>query len=123
MALATNDGNQSFEPLHDGILVMPKTTEKSPGGLHLPDNAVQRRSMTEGFVLAVGPGMFIPATGKIHDHGVKEGDYVILPEHAGQRVELFGSKLLLIRASEILGKIVTIKPKVEQSETCDVVTN
>jgi chaperonin GroES len=70
-----------IRPLGDRIIVRrEESTEKTAGGIVLPDNAKQKPQ--RGTVLAVGPGKMLK-DGKRRPLQVREGDRVIFTAWAG----------------------------------------
>jgi co-chaperonin GroES (HSP10) len=63
----------------------------------------KQRQLTEGKVVAVGPGRRAPLSGEVIPVSVKEGDTVLLPEYGGTPLKHEGKELLLYRDDELLG--------------------
>lgn len=95
-----------IEPLEDQVLVAPLGETKTPGGIMLPDNAQDKGKIRRGTVLAVGPGKFNP---EIMDGRepiqVEAGDMVLWGQYSGIEFDNDGRKLVLVPASEILGRV------------------
>jgi chaperonin GroES len=94
----------SLKPLDDRLVVEPsQATEKTAGGILLPDSAKQKPQ--QGTVVAVGPG-------KLNDNGtrtalaVKVGDVVLYGKYSGSDVEVGGTEYKILRESDVLGKLV-----------------
>ena len=72
---------------HDGLIVMPKSTEKK---------------LFQGTVVAVGPGVRT-------DHGdwiklcLNVGDRVLFGEYSGQKVQYEGKEYLMMREKDVIG--------------------
>ena len=92
-------------PLGDRIIVRrEESSEKSAGGIVLPDNAKQKPQ--RGTVLAVGPGKMLK-DGKRRPLQVREGDRVIFTAWAGDEYKDRGSKdVILIMHEEDVMAIV-----------------
>ncbi len=95
----------NLKPLDDRLVVVEpsQATEKTAGGILLPDSAKQKPQ--QGTVVAVGPG-------KLSDSGtrmalaVKVGDVVLYGKYSGNDVEVGGVEYKILRESDILGKLV-----------------
>lgn len=86
-----------------GSRVLLKRTEpadKSTGGLWIPENAKEK--MTEGIVIAVGPGN-LDARGNLVPVTVKPSQRVLFSKHVGIDVELENEEYLIVGEHEILG--------------------
>ncbi len=89
-----------IKPLGDKVLVQPNTsTEKTAGGIVLPDTAKERPQ--EGKVIAVGPGRTLDSGEKVKI-GVKEGDVVIYSKYGGTEIKVDGTEYLILDESSIL---------------------
>lgn len=90
----------NIKPLGDKVLVQPNTsTEKTAGGIVLPDSAKERPQ--EGKVIAVGPGRTLD-NGSKAELTVKEGDTVIYSKYGGTEIKLDGTEYLILDESSIL---------------------
>ncbi len=90
----------TIKPLGDKVLVQPNTsTEKTAGGIVLPDSAKERPQ--EGKVIAVGPGRTLDSGSKA-EISVKEGDTVIYSKYGGTEIKLDGTEYLILDESSIL---------------------
>ena len=94
----------AFKPLHDRVLVRRvESTEKTKGGLIIPDSAKEKPQ--EGEVVAVGPG-------RIDDNGnrvpldIAVGDLVIYSKYGGTEVKYGGEELLVLSARDVLAVVV-----------------
>ncbi|CAL5230071.1 g13525 [Coccomyxa viridis] len=74
---------------------------KSIGGVLLPDTATHR--MSEGLVVATGPGRRNLQNGELIPVNVSEGQKVLLPEYGGQPIKLEDKEYQLYRDEELLG--------------------
>lgn len=89
-----------IKPLGDKVLVQPNTsTEKTAGGIVLPDSAKERPQ--EGKVIAVGPGRVLDNGTKV-EINVKEGDTVIYSKYGGTEIKLDGQEYLILDESSLL---------------------
>lgn len=104
-----------FTPLHDNLVVKQRMTDSvSPGGIHIPDPA--REKMSEGEVIASGPGAwssgtFIPMT-------VSIGDVIAFTPYAGTSLVLGGQEVLIMKEIAVLGIIK--KPKRKRASFVNV---
>lgn len=94
----------TVEPLHDRVVIraLPEET-MTPGGLHIPD--VAKEKPVQGEVIAVGPGRW--ERGQLVPMSLRVGDRVIYGKYTGTQVELEGETLILLRETDVLGKVVT----------------
>ena len=88
-----------LRPLGDRVLVLPeKDTEKTSGGIILPDSAKEAKA--EGKVLACGKGINdVPMQ-------VKVGDKVIFGKYAGDEFIIDGVTHKILSENDILAVIV-----------------
>jgi chaperonin GroES len=87
-------------PLGDKLVVRRlDATEKTAGGIVLPDAA--RKRPQQGRVLSVGDGMLL-ADGTRVAHEVSEGDRVVFGSYAGSEVSIDDEKLLILSADDVL---------------------
>ena len=90
----------NIKPLGDKVLVKPNTsTEKTAGGIVLPDTAKERPQ--EGEVIAVGPGRVLD-NGTKAEINVKVGDTVIYSKYGGTEIKSDGTEYLLLDESSLL---------------------
>src|SRR3954454_4650757 len=90
------------KPLGDRIIVRrEESSERTAGGIVLPDNAKQKPQ--RGTVLAVGPGKLLK-DGKRKPLQVKEGDTVLFTSWAGDEFKSHERKdnVLLMREEDVL---------------------
>lgn len=93
-----------LKPLQNRILVELVTAEKTtPGGLIIPETA-QVSGNFKGTVLAVGTGIF-SKKGKHRPMEVKPGDKVLFAEWSGDKIEMNGKTLHILRESDVLGLV------------------
>lgn len=89
----------NIQPLADRVVIKPAPAEeKTIGGIIIPDTAKEKP--LQGEVLAVGRGT------KDEEMVLQPGDQVLYGKYAGTEVELAGEKLLIMRQSDVLGKLV-----------------
>lgn len=87
-------------PLGDKLVVKRlESTEKTPGGIVLPDAA--RNKPQQGRVLSVGDGKLLP-DGTRSAHEVSEGDRVVFSSYAGTEVSIDDQELLILSADDVL---------------------
>jgi chaperonin GroES len=92
-----------IEPLGDRVVIKPTPKEEvSKGGIFLPDTAKEKPQ--EGKIIAVGPGRLTEDGTRIAME-VKKGDKVIYSKYAGTEFKLGDEELIIMRESDILGKI------------------
>jgi chaperonin GroES len=92
-----------FRPLHDRVLLRRvEAEEKTSGGIIIPDTA--KKKPIEGEVLAVGPDAR-DETGRIIPLDVRAGDRVLFGKWAGPEVLIDGETRLILKKSDILGRI------------------
>ncbi len=94
-----------IKPLGDRIIVRrDSSTERSRGGVILPDNAKQKPQ--RGTVLAVGPGKLLK-DGTRRPLQVKEGDTVLFTAWAGDEFKERGSRdaILVMHEEDVLAVV------------------
>jgi len=85
------------------VLIKPTPKEEvSKGGIILPDTAKEKSQ--EGEVVAVGPGR-LTDDGKRIAMEIKVGEKVLYAKYAGTEIKLDGEEYLIVRESDILGKL------------------
>ena len=91
-----------LKPLGDRVIVKAREDEDSrtASGLVIPDTAKEKPQT--GDVIAVGPGAISDSGDRI-PMDVKEGDRVLFAKYAGTEVKLDGTKMLIMKESDILG--------------------
>ncbi len=104
MAKKTEAAAVTLKPLDDRLVVTPSdATEKTAGGILLPDSAKQKPQ--QGIVVAVGPGKMLDS-GSYAPLSVKVGDLVLYGKYSGSDVEVNGVDYKILRESDVLGKLV-----------------
>ena len=91
-------------PLHDRVIIkrIDDSTEKTAGGLFIPDTAKEKPQ--EGEVIAVGEGKY-KKDGTRQTLDVKAGDRVLFGKYSGSEIKLDGDEFIIMREDEILGII------------------
>lgn len=90
-----------LKPLADRVVVKPmEAEEKTASGIYLPDAAKEKP--TKGKVISVGPGK-LDDKGRRMELNVKAGDTVYYGKYSGNEIEVDGTKLVILRETEILG--------------------
>ena len=91
-------------PLHDRVIIkrIDDSTEKTAGGLFIPDTAKEKPQ--EGEVIAVGEGKY-KTDGTRQTLDVKAGDRVLFGKYSGSEIKLDGDEFIIMREDEILGII------------------
>ncbi len=93
----------TLKPLDDRLVVtVSEATEKTAGGILLPDAAKQKPQ--QGTVVAVGPGRLLE-NGTRAPMAVKVGDLVLFGKYSGSDVEVHGTEFKILRESDVLGKL------------------
>ena len=94
----------SMKPLSDRVVIEPSEddTEKSPGGIYIPDTAKEKPQ--KGKVIAVGPGR-ISDEGTLVKMSIKAGDNVIYSKYAGTEYSENGTDYLIVRESDVLATV------------------
>lgn len=89
----------NIQPLSDRVLIEPTAAEEiTASGIIIPDSAKEKP--LRGTVLAVGNGT------KDEQMVLKAGDTVLYGKYAGTEIEIEGKKLLMMRQSDVLAKIL-----------------
>ena len=94
----------SLKPLGDRVVIEPfeDETEKSSGGIYIPDTAKEKPQ--EGKVVAAGPGRTTDE-GKTIALTVKVDDTVVYSKYAGTEYTEEGTDYLIVRESDILAVV------------------
>jgi chaperonin GroES len=93
----------SIRTLQDRIIVKRiKESEKSKGGIIIPDSA--REKPAEGEVTSVGTGKVLK-NGSKQTMEVKKGDRILFAKFAGTEIKIDGIEHVIIREDDILGVI------------------
>ena len=96
-------------PLADKVVVKRLEAEaKTKGGIVLPDTAKEKPQ--RGKVIAVGPGKLLD-DGTRAKPSVGVGDLVLFAKYGGAEVTVDGKELVIMRESDILGKLIEEKAK------------
>jgi chaperonin GroES len=91
----------NIRPLQDRVIVERiDATEKSAGGLFIPDTAKEKPQ--EGKVTAVGKGKR-KDDGTLIPMDVKAGDRILFAKFAGNDVTVNGKEYFILRQEDILG--------------------
>jgi chaperonin GroES len=90
-------------PLDDRLLVQISDMErKTAGGLFIPDTVADTSGNLEGVVVAAGRG-HRDQKGRVHPMDVKVGDKVIFSQYTGNKIELEGQNIVILREAEVMG--------------------
>jgi chaperonin GroES len=93
----------NIRPLHDRIIVKRlQETEKTAGGLYIPDTAKEKP--VEGRVIAVGSGKILE-DGTVRKPDVKAGDKVLFAKYSGSEVKIDGEEHLILREDDLLAVV------------------
>jgi chaperonin GroES len=94
----------NLKPLEDRVIVKTvETQDVTASGIVLPDTAQEKPQ--RGKIIAVGDGK-VDDSGKRIPLDVKKGDEVIYSKYGGTEVKVDGQDLLIMKASDILAKVV-----------------
>ncbi len=96
----------NIRPLYDRIVVkrIEGDTEKTSGGLFIPDTAKEKPQ--EGEVFAVGKGKRLE-DGNVVALDVQKGDRILFGKYSGSEIKLDGQEYLIMREDEVLGILET----------------
>ena len=94
----------TIKPLHDRVIIrrIEDSTDKTAGGLFIPDTAKEKPQ--EGEVIAVGEGKY-KEDGTRQTLDVNAGDRVLFGKYSGSEIKLDGEEFIIMREDEILGVI------------------
>ena len=93
----------SLRPLADHVLIRRhEADEPQEGGIIIPDTAKDKPQ--EGEILAVGPGRMMD-DGHRQPMAVAMGDTVLFGKYAGTEIKLDQEDLLVMRESDLLGRL------------------
>jgi len=100
----------NIRPLHDRIVVrrIEEDTEKTAGGLFIPDSAKEKPQ--QGEVVAVGKGKR-GDDGKLIAPDVQAGDRILFGKYSGSDIKIDGDEFLIMREDEILGVLENVTKK------------
>jgi len=92
----------NIRPLYDRIVVkrIEDDTEKTAGGLFIPDSAKEKPQ--QGEVVSVGQGKRNDE-GKLIPLDVKAGDRILFGKYSVSDIKLDGNEYLIMREDEVLG--------------------
>jgi chaperonin GroES len=92
----------NIRPLYDRIVVkrIEDETEKTAGGLFIPDSAKEKPQ--QGEVVAVGQGKRND-DGKLIPLDVKAGDRILFGKYSGSDIKIDNNEYLIMREDEVLG--------------------
>ena len=97
-----------FAVITDRIAVeLDDAEEITKGGIVIPDQAKDQNT-TQGAVVAVGPGPFIPMIGKRLAPSVAVGSRVVFERYCGNRLEIDGKFYRVMKEQDI---IAVVPPK------------
>ena len=88
-------------PLQDRVLIkrLEDDTEKTKGGLYIPDSAKEKPQ--QGKVMAVGKGR-VSDDGKVIPLDVKAGDKILFGKYSGSEVKIDDKEYLILREEDVL---------------------
>jgi chaperonin GroES len=92
----------NIRPLYDRIVVkrIEDDTEKTAGGLFIPDSAKEKPQ--QGEVVSVGQGKR-NEDGKLIPLDVKAGDRILFGKYSGSDIKVDGAEYMIMREDEVLG--------------------
>lgn len=78
-----------YQPLGDVIMVLPRIEHETvrASGIVIPQAILEKQRVTEGDVIAVGPGRYAEFSGNVVPMTVQRGDRVIFSHFAGSEME------------------------------------
>ncbi|MES2856704.1 MAG: co-chaperone GroES, partial [Bdellovibrionota bacterium] len=92
-----------FSPLDDRIVIEEiGASDRTPGGLFIPDTASDSDRPQQGRVLAVGRG-HRDKTGKLRPLDVQLGDTVLFEKYSGAGISIINTEYTVLRESNVLG--------------------
>lgn len=99
-----------IRPLYDRIVVkrIEDDTEKTAGGLFIPDSAKEKPQ--QGEVMAVGQGKR-NEEGKLIPLDVKAGDRILFGKYSGSDIKMDGEEYMIMREDEVLGVLDPVGKK------------
>ncbi len=101
--MAKKSAEVTLKPLDDRLVVsVSDATEKTAGGILLPDMA--RQKPQQGTVVAVGPGRLLD-NGTRAPMAVAVGDTVLFGKYSGSDVEVNNTEFKILREGDVLGKL------------------
>lgn len=91
-----------IRPLYDRIVVkrIDDDTEKTAGGLFIPDSAKEKPQ--QGEVIAVGQGKRAD-NGQLIALDVKVGDRILFGKYSGSDIKIGTDEYMIMREDEVLG--------------------
>jgi chaperonin GroES len=91
-----------IRPLYDRIVVkrIEDDTEKTAGGLFIPDSAKEKPQ--QGEVIAAGQGKRAE-DGKLIPLDVKVGDRILFGKYSGSDIKIGTDEYMIMREDEVLG--------------------
>lgn len=97
--------SQFFSPLDDRLLVLREgPSERTAGGLFIPDSASAESRPNRGLVVAVGRG-HMDKKGRMQPLDVQVNDRVLFDSHMGSEIDMLGETALILREREVLGVV------------------
>ena len=97
------DFNNFLTPLDDRLIVqLAERERKTAGGLFIPDTVADVSGNLEGVVVAAGRG-HLDKKGRIRPMDVKVGDRVIFPQYSGNKIDIPGTDVVILRESDVMG--------------------
>eukprot|EP00871_Galdieria_phlegrea_P005316 jgi/Galph1/5786/GphlegSOOS_G4494.1 len=89
-------------PLRNYILVKFATPEEQTSSGLVIAHSSSHEKATQGTVVAIGEGAFLPKTGGRGPMAIKPGDFILAGKFGGQQVDVDGQKHFLVSQDEIL---------------------
>lgn len=92
------------EPIGNLVIVQVKEAEeKTQSGLFIPQSSIEQPN--KGTIVAVGTGMYAPATGALIPMQTKVGDEVSYPQHIGADIEIDGINYKIMKETDLWAKL------------------
>lgn len=96
---------KNFLPLDDRVLVLRAgVSDRTPGGLYIPDTVSSSERPSQGEVIAVGKG-HRDKKGRTRPLDVQLGDTVMFAQYSGSEVRIDDQDFMLLREADILGVV------------------
>ncbi len=86
----------------DGVLVKRVEPSETENGIFIPETYRGDKNVSEGVVLAIGPGRYLP-NGDLIPLPYSVGDHIMYGEGRGLDVTIEGQKCRALTGSDVLG--------------------
>lgn len=93
----------NIKPLGDKVILKRvEATEKTAGGIYIPDTAKEKPK--RGVIKAVGTGRILD-DGSRSEMQVRKDDEVLFTSYAGTEIKIDGEEFIIMDESDILGVV------------------